>query len=192
MRWNLKRTVDPVSAPVSVDEVKDQSRITESAENALVNRLINAAVESIEGPYGIGVCLEEQTWELALDCFPSRILIPLYPVISVESIEYEDTNGVTQTVADSVYRVDTHSNPARITQDPSEFWPATRDAANAVTVTFKAGYPNGAPEDLKHAIIMLAAHWYENREAAIIGTSATETPMAVNSILDRYRVMAVG
>lgn len=198
MQWNLKRTTEPPDLPVLVDEAKAQTRIDIDAEDELVERLLGAATDYIEGPYGIGVCMVEQEWELKLDCFPDCIKIPLYPVLSVEKIEYEDTDGATQTVDSDVYRVDTHSNPARITVEPDKQWPTPRGASNAVTVTFKAGYePDDSgeetdyraniPEALRHAVLLTASHWYENRSATS-GNAPTEVPMAVESILSRYRV----
>lgn len=196
MEWNLKRTVDPPEKPVTVAEAKAQSRIDDSAEDSLVERLIGAATDHIEGPYGIGVCLVEQTWELKLDYFPTVIQLPLYPVISVEKIEYEDENGNTQTVSTDTYRVDTHSNPARITLEFNQHWPTTRLVSGAVTVTFKAGYEQASgpdyqaniPESLRHAILLIAAHWYEHRESVAVGTVSGELPMAATAILNQYRV----
>lgn len=195
MEWNLKRTVEPPEKPVTVAEDKAQSRIDDSAEDTLVDRLIGAATDHIEGPYGIGVCLVEQTWELKLDYFPSVIQLPLYPVLSVASIEYEDENGNTQTVSTDTYRVDTHSNPARITLEWNQHWPTTRMIANSATVTFKAGhavdgadYQANVPESLRHAVLLIAAHWYEHRESVAVGTIAAEIPMAASAILNNYRV----
>jgi len=198
IEWNLKRTVAPPENPVTTAEVKSQARIDTTAEDSLIDRLISAATASIEGPYGIGIALVEQTWELKLDWFPLEIQLPLYPVLSVESIKYIDTEGTEQTLDSSVYRVDTHSNPARITLEWNETWPSTRLISNAVTVTFKAGYAvegsdyqANVPQDLRHAITLLVAHWYENREAVSTNATPNRMPMAADAILERYRVPGV-
>lgn len=191
MQWSLARTTEPSELPVTVAEAKAQTRIDTGAEDALVERLLGAATDYIEGPYGIGVCMMEQTWELKLDYFPDCIKIPLYPVLSVEKIEYEDPDGATQTVDTDAYRVDTHNNPARITVNSDYSWPTPLHAANAVTVTFKAGY-SSTPESLRHAILLMASHWYENREAVTLGGTPQTMPMAVESILNRYRVPGIG
>ncbi len=198
MEWSLKRTVAPPELPVMVSEAKEQSRIDTSAEDALVERLIGSATDHIEGPYGIGVCLVEQTWELKLDYFPRVIELPLFPVLSVDKVEYEDGDGVIQTVDASTYRVDTHSNPARISLEWNQSWPLPRRVAGAVTVTFQAGYAqdNGdytanIPDSLRHAVLLLAAHWYENREGVVVGATASELPMAVESLISKYRVPGI-
>lgn len=200
--WNLKRTVDPPDDPITPTEVKEQSRIDTLADDALLDRLIKAATSTIDGPYGIGLCLVEQTWELTLDRFPIAFQLPLYPIQSVESIQYVDENGDEQTLASSVYRVDTHSNPARITLAWNQTWPSARLVSNAVTVTFKAGYaPDGSsptdyraniPADLRQALLLLTAYWYDNRETVNVGNIVNEMPFAVNAILDRYRIPGFG
>lgn len=190
MDWSLSRISAPSVKPVSVADVKEQSRVDGVAEDALLARLIDAATATIDGPYGIGICLESQQWEWAMDRFPLVFQIPLYPVISVDSIKYIDQNGTEQTLDPSVYRVDTHSNPARINLAWNQVWPSARLVSNAVKVTITAGHTS-VPEDLKHAIVLLVAHWYENREAVTLDGTPRNMPMAVDAILDRYRVPGV-
>lgn len=42
------------------------------------------------------------------------------------------------------------------------------------------------PDGMKAAIKLLAAHWFRTREAVITGTSATEVPLAVQSLLMQH------
>lgn len=48
------------------------------------------------------------------------------------------------------------------------------------------------PADLVQAVSMLAAHWYENREATIVGVSAAELPMGVADIVRNRRNYTFG
>lgn len=52
--------------------------------------------------------------------------------------------------------------------------------------------PDGAPADLEHAILMLAAHLYENREATLVGVSAQELPMGFADIIANHRRYSFG
>jgi len=52
--------------------------------------------------------------------------------------------------------------------------------------------PEGAPADLEQAVLMLAADWYENREATLVGVTAQEVPFGVARILDEYRRYTFG
>lgn len=52
--------------------------------------------------------------------------------------------------------------------------------------------PDGVPEDLEQAVLMLAAHWYENREQTITGTIIAEVPFGVMQILGEHRRYTFG
>lgn len=47
--------------------------------------------------------------------------------------------------------------------------------------------PDGAPADLELAVYMTAAHWYENREATLVGVTAQALPMGVDDIIANHR-----
>lgn len=38
-------------------------------------------------------------------------------------------------------------------------------------------------KDVEHAILLLVGHWYANREAVVIGTIASDVPLAVDRLL---------
>lgn len=187
MWTRLNRKEGPESSVLSLQEMKAWTRQDVSEDDGLLEQLIEDATDYIDGPSGIGIALAPQTWELSLDGFPSVIEIPLGPVLSVDSIQYVDTDGADQTLDVSKYRVDSRSNPARITPAYNETWPTTRDVTNAVNVTFRVGHES-VPNDLKRAVALLASHWYEHRSAVNIGNTVQEYPLAVNSILNKYRV----
>lgn len=48
------------------------------------------------------------------------------------------------------------------------------------------------PAALVEAVTMLAAHWYENREASLIGISAQDLPFGVWPIVNEYREYSFG
>ncbi|KPA99983.1 hypothetical protein SU32_16335 [Ahrensia marina] len=43
------------------------------------------------------------------------------------------------------------------------------------------------PEDLKEAVLQLVGHWYENREATLVGVTAQELPFSVWQIIAENR-----
>ena len=83
------------------------------------------------------------------------------------------------------------NNPPLLVLPALGTWPVTYTGQRgAIEVDFIAGYGSTAasvPADLKVAIRMLIAHWYEQREAVATGTIATTIPLAVESILMMYR-----
>lgn len=190
MYWDrLTRVSPPVSEPVSLAEVKEHLNYDLDDRDAYISRLIWQATEVVEGPAGIGMALMSQQWRLSLDCFPAVIEIPIWPVTSVDSVTYTDTAGAEQTVAASDYKVDLDMTPARVAPVYGKTWPTSRKELGAVKVTFTAGRsnPDDVPESIKGAILLMIAHWFDNRSAVVTGATSSEVPMGVQHILNHYR-----
>jgi len=206
MPLSLSRTSAPSKEPVTTAEAKTHLRVDTNAEDSYIDALVTAAREHVEQV--TRRALITQTWELSLDDFPDSIwfdepfepwirhgekpiLIPRSPLQSITKIEYVDTDGTTQTLSASKYRVDSKSEPARVTEAEGEVWPTTDMVTNGVTVTFEAGYgdnPSDVPQSIRHAIKLLIGNWYEHREQSVVGGSFSELPRAVDALLAPYRV----
>lgn len=187
MNWNrLVRTKAPTKAPLTPDELADWVRQDLVEDYTVIEQLIQDATDYFEGPNGIGVALGVQEWRYRLDAFPGVIHIPLSPVITVDAVKYVTTEGAEQTLAADQYKADVDSKPARIAPARNKSWPTTADEINAVTVEFTAGL-DPVPGDLRRAVALLAAHWYDNRGVVHVG-NIQEVPFAVDAILNRYRV----
>lgn len=52
--------------------------------------------------------------------------------------------------------------------------------------------PDGIPADLEQAVLMVAAHWFSEREAVLIGVSAQELPFGATQILAEHRRYTFG
>ncbi|MBY0633754.1 head-tail connector protein [Enterobacter sp. NIC22-4] len=46
-------------------------------------------------------------------------------------------------------------------------------------------------DDVKAAMLLLIGHWYANRESVAIGQTVAEVPLAVESLLQPYRIYGV-
>jgi len=46
-----------------------------------------------------------------------------------------------------------------------------------------------AEDDIELAVLMMAGHWYANREAVVIGTIVATVPFAFTFLLDPYRLI---
>lgn len=101
-----------------------------------------------------------------------------------------DTDGNSQTLGSSVYRVDAVSEPGRITLAYNQSWPLIRSVTNAITITYSAGYgiPSKVPDDVKHAIKLIIGHLYEHRET-VSEMALTSVPFAAKSLLYMNRIM---
>ena len=183
----------PAIAPVTVAEFKAQSRVDVSDDDAIIARLISAATAHLDGWTGIlGRALVEQTWRQDFDAFCRDMRLPLFPVISIASVAYDDASGAAQTIAGTNYRLVNDEGGAILRLNDEFAFPAVFDEAPAIRVTYVAGYPTTAgvstvPESIKHAILLLAAHWYEHREAVVAGGAPAVLSMAVDALLAPYR-----
>lgn len=165
MPLSEKQSTAPYAEPISLDEMKLHLRVDITDDDALITSLISAARLYVENYTQRQ--LIAATWQLFLNEFPplcnwwnyqsgvgysgrlrrwtddpyfDSIRLGHAPLISVDSIRYVDTDGVTQTLSTSVYTVDPNTEPARIMLAYGQSWPSTRAQLNAVTVTYKAGF----------------------------------------------------
>ncbi len=53
-------------------------------------------------------------------------------------------------------------------------------------------FPDGTPDDLVLAVLMLAADWFENREASLVGLSVRPLPIGVSEVFANYRRYTFG
>lgn len=188
----LKLVQPPDDEPVTLDDLKAQTRVDDSAEDVLLSRLIRAAREKLDGRDGfLGRALVTQTWRLELDAFPPEIILPLPPLQSVDAIVYLDVAGDEVTLDPAAYVVlgAGDSERGRVRPARGTSWPSTWDFPGAVAVTFTAGYgePDDVPEPLRAAILMHAAHLFDNARAATQLERVHEVPLGWLEHVADYR-----
>ena len=185
-RYSL--TTAPAVEPVVLQGMTEQVRFVDAPERNYVNGLIAKARRFVEQRQERQ--LITATWAMHLDGFPAEIEVRKLPVLTIVSVTYVDADGDSQTLSSSVYQTDLVSpdSPGRIKPAFGQTWPATRSGAyNAVTVAFTAGYGTDAadvPETTLHAIMMLVAYWFDQREPVNIGNIVNALPMTVESLIN--------
>ena len=185
----LTRVTAPALMPVTLDEAKQQCHVDHSDDDALLTRMIDAAVAMIDGPDGIGHCMIAQAWSRVIDCWQSRIVLPLGPVSAVTAITYLDSDGVSQTLNSALYRLVKSVRPAFIERAYGASWPAHRAVSYPISIAFTAGVATAAEVDagLRHAVFMLVGHWYANRETVTIGDVSSELEFTFRALTERFR-----
>lgn len=191
---NLAIEVPPALEPVTVADMKTHSRIDIDADDSYIGGLIIAArryAETVTGRQFITA-----TWTLYLDAFPDLspydVRIPLPPLQKINTIKYLDLAGAQKTLDAGDYLEDIYRQPGLVTPAYGCYWPTTRDQRNAIEIEFEAGYGDAAsdvPEDLRHAIKFMVAHWYEQREPVMQTTMMSKVPLTVDSLLSFYRIV---
>lgn len=181
----LVQITAPAAEPVSLAEIKLHLRIEPdvSAEDDLLSSLIKAA--RLHAERVTGKALVTQTWKLVLDSFPPwEIEFPKPPLQSITSIVYLDSNGDSQTLDASAYRVVATSEPGIVEPAYGEAWPSTYDVTGGIAITFVCGMGLAAAvsDDIKAAIKLMVGHWYRNREEVSAG-GLSQVPMAAELLL---------
>lgn len=187
----------PLLDPVSLAEAKSHLRVDIGDDDGLIVGYILAARVHVE--QHLNRALLAQTWDFTLDYgWPSkawkgqRVVLPMSPVISVTSITYVASDGSSQTLDPSQYKVaNLDTGETVIVPAYGLSWPSVRQEIAAVAVRFVAGYgtqPGSIPEPIRQAMLLLIAHWYENREAVNAGNIISELPLACSALLFPYRI----
>ena len=173
---------------ITVHDLKQHAVVSIDDDDQILQDCLDDALNHCE--LEVGRAINVGAKQKVFSCFIVPLL--LEPNLqTVTQIQYVDTDGVTQTLATTEYDVVTSTTIGRV--EPAYVsgsvvtWPDTRVLTEAVFVDYTAGY-NTIPNSLRRAVLMLASHFYENREATISGTVLREIPLGVANTLHHYRV----
>lgn len=188
----IKTLTEPTVFPVDLYDAKDQAVIEHSNNDAQLEAMIAAATSHVETVTGQSLVMQQK--RLYLDKFSDAIYLPKGPVQAIQQVQYIDTDGVTQTLASSVYQFDDVEPYLRLAYNRS--WPDHRYQANAVWIDYWCGYYDASsspidltakiPAALKHAVLMLVAEFDRNREAR--NELETYDNPAFDALVAPYRV----
>lgn len=185
----LVLTSGPAVEPVTLDEVKAHLRIDGNLEDVLLSSLILTSRLHIEA--SLDVALIDQTWTLRLDRWPKTcdVEIPLSPLHAITSVKVKDASSMWLTVPPTSYLTDVASRPPRLVFNAAgRPVPGTRAAG--IEIVFSAGFgstPASVPAPLRHAIILLVAHWYEHRDATEAGSPEARIPSVISDLIAPFR-----
>lgn len=201
----LERVLPPALEPVGLAEAKMHLRLDTDDEDALVSALIAGARHVVEA--FTERALIEQEWRLLLDRWPGTpssrrdglwasnstrlfVEVPRPPLVGIEHVKLFDEDGAEALWGPENYFVDISSAPGRLVRRRGVSWPVLRRDVNAVEIRFRAGYGGATdvPQPIRQAILMLVAHWYENREPVPPRTVGAVLPLSVEMMLEPYRL----
>tara|TARA_R110002049_G_scaffold23545_10_gene83652 strand:- start:40193 stop:40765 length:573 start_codon:yes stop_codon:yes gene_type:complete len=178
----------PLASPVPTPEMKTHLRIDFADDDDHIEGLIAAATAHLDGYDGIlGRCLITQTWAISLEGWPWCTFRLPFPQVSSVVLKFLDASGVEQEVDASDYQVVEMPLGTEVRFNAGFERPQLFDQnVTPVTATMVAGYggADAVPPPIKTAIMMMAAHWYEKREAA---SGGSEMPFGVNALIAPYR-----
>lgn len=193
----LRVATAPAVEPVTLTEAKSHLRVDTSDDDTYIGTLITAAREWVE-TY-LDRALIHQQLVMTLENFPAdddEIELPRPPMATsgtatAVTVTYTLTSGSTATLSTASYRVDRNATPGEVQTLYAGTWPADRrEDENAVSVTWWAGYGatgSSVPAAIRHAMLMLIGHWYENRSTVLVGSVSKQLEFAVESLLSSQK-----
>ena len=176
----LTTILAPTVLPVELESVKNFCRVLDNDEDAQVELMIRTALHRAEDITNLtlnGVT----TFKVALDGF-KNFKFPKNPLLSVEKIEYIDSENSRQELSIIYYDVDETVIPGICVfknTPPSSY----------VEVTFKAGYVK-LPPAIESWLNVEVSTLYEHREQVVVGASVAENKR-VDRLLDSFRIIPV-
>lgn len=187
------------SLPVSVQAFMAHARIVDADENPVIEDKLRAATEFVGDRCSLQIV--PATFRIERNCFPTRkIHILIAPVREIVSVKYRDASGDLQTVDEEHYGWRRTPEGAELEFLPSFSVPAVQpDKSDAVQIELRAGFDydgaTGAGDDpelkvpmrLRQVIMLIAAHWYEHREA-VDPAAMHQVPLAAESIMSQLRI----
>ncbi len=185
-KFLLSKVAGVVESPVSVENCKLDLKIQHNADDELLEDYIAAACALVGGKDGIvGKVLTAENWALKIAGASGCVVLPLSPVQSIVSITYFDAENTAQTLDVDDFYLYGDEDSAFIEPKTGVNWPAVFNRRDAITIEFVAGFGavDNVPKNITRAIRLIVAHWYENRTAVLVGVTAQELPIAVQSLL---------
>jgi len=192
------RTVAPGVDLIETLQARKQCRVDHAEDDETIAAMVRAATDYLDGPRGIlRVSLMKQTWRDAWSGFPDgdRIQLSAEPLIAVTTVEYI-ANGATtwSTMSADDYHAYTDSLGVWVELADGASWPDTATRPEAVRITYTVGFGvevSAVPANIVHAAKLLTAHFYENREAVLVGVTPAELPMGVSALIAPWRRIPV-
>jgi uncharacterized phiE125 gp8 family phage protein len=177
----------PAIEPVALDDAKSFLKVEIAA-------LIAGARVHVEAQ--TRRALITQSWRLIRDAWPNngRVAIAPVPLQALNAARVYNLDGTTQAIDPASFIVERAAAPAILVFGAS-VPPAPGRVVAGIELDVTVGYgddPEDVPADLRQAIRILVAHWYENRGMIAAGTATVALlPRTVAALISPYRVLSL-
>lgn len=184
----LTETTSILDSALPVEAFSSHLRLgTGFAEDGLQDGVLIAylrsALSAIEAQTGITILARDFLWNVTAFRDDDHIALPLRPVSAVATFGVYDRAGLETIIDVAGFRLRSDLNSTALLGD----LPVVPEGGYAeIEVTAGFATWDDVPKDLAHAVILLAAWFYENR------TGSGGMPTAVRSLLTPYRPRRLG
>lgn len=163
----------------------------ETAQDEVLSGFLRAAISAIEARTGKVLIIRGFSWTLSFWRDRSAQGLPVAPVTEIKNVAVVDGSGTRFETPQASYWLERDAQRPRLRAAGSSL--PMIPSGGSVVVEFDAGF--GAtwqeiPPDLKQAVLMLAAHYYEYRHETNLGDGCM--PFGVTSLIERYKALRLG
>lgn len=183
-------TVPGTTLPVA--EFKDHLRLgtgfaNDGVQDSVLEGYLRASISAIEARTGKALIERSFSWTLTAWRDLSAQVLPIAPVRAITGLTITDRLGVDEVVDPARYLLEEDTHRPRLVA-ASLVLPSIPVGGTA-TIAFDAGFGpvwSDVPADLGQGVLILAAHFYENRGSG--SGSEAQMPEAVAMLVNRWRV----
>ncbi|MGI9415823.1 MAG: head-tail connector protein [Hyphomicrobiales bacterium] len=178
----------PAHEPVSLEDAKLELGLSGCREDTLLSCLLLAARMVAE--HRTGLMLIDQEWSFFLDRWPASGIIqaPVAPLRSVNAVRVHDWHDGVTALDAGRFELDAGRYPSCI-QFAKDEVPGPRRVNDSIEIAVSAGLSTSAqdvPEEIRQAILQLAAGWFESREPVGFGNRDIAIAEPIARLLEPY------
>ncbi len=158
----------------------------DAIQDEVLESYIRAAMAAIEARLGKALIIRDFRLQLTGWTNGGHQAFPVAPVQAVTSVVVLDRFGAPNVVAPERYDLEPDTHRPHLVAAGSAF--PTVTSGGSVEIVFEAGFGadwDAVPSDLRQAVFLLAAHYYENRRDT--SGSSGLMPFGVMMLLEPHR-----
>jgi uncharacterized phiE125 gp8 family phage protein len=187
----------PPQAAVPVRAFADHLRLgtgfaDDGSQDAVLELYLRSAMAAIEARLGVALLSRPYSWTVTRWREESSQGLPIGPVLSIDAITIVDVEGTETAVDPEAWSLLRDDRRPRLIGRFGRRLPAIPSSGHA-EIQFVAGYGpawENVPADLRQAALLLAAHYYDNRNEGSAPDGSM--PFGVLVLMESYRAMRLG
>lgn len=160
-------------------------------QDEVLSSFLRAAIAAVENRTGKALIEREFTQTVNTLNDTGALLLAVAPVTVVASVALVSRTGVEQDVAAQTYWLERDGHTPKLR--PTAACLPSPEKGGALRVRYLAGFGpewDDMPSDLRQAVMLLAAHFYEYRHDTALSDGCM--PFGVTSLIERFRNMRLG